>query len=133
MAQKTKSFADNNHIEKLCSDLMENSKIDPRLYEKFHVKRGLRRSDGTGVIAGITNICNVHGYIVNEGEREPMEGELIYRGYNIGIWFQMLKMRTDTVLRKLYISSFSVNFRQLMNLQALLNIWAISVPYLMTS
>lgn len=83
MAQKTKSFADNNHIEKLCSDLMENSKIDPKLYEKFHVKRGLRRSDGTGVIAGITNICNVHGYIVNEGEREPMEGELIYRGYNI--------------------------------------------------
>lgn len=34
-------------------------------------------------MAGITNICNVHGYIVNEGEREPMEGELIYRGYSI--------------------------------------------------
>ena len=54
-----------------------------KYYEKFHVKRGLRNDDGTGVMAGITNICNVHGYIINEGEKEPMEGELIYRGYNI--------------------------------------------------
>ncbi|MDE6657767.1 MAG: citrate synthase, partial [Oscillospiraceae bacterium] len=43
----------------------------------------LRRSDGTGVLAGITNICNVHGYLVNEGEVEPIPGELIYRGYTI--------------------------------------------------
>lgn len=70
-------------IKSLCGRLAENSKIDPKLYEKFNVKRGLRRSDGTGVMAGITNICNVHGYIINEGEREPMEGELIYRGYNV--------------------------------------------------
>ena len=63
--------------------MKNNSVIDQKLYEKFHVKRGLRRSDGTGVIAGITNICNVHGYIVNEGEIEAIPGELIYRGYNI--------------------------------------------------
>ncbi|MCD7730822.1 MAG: citrate synthase [Oscillospiraceae bacterium] len=62
---------------------MKHNKISPELYEKYQVKRGLRNSDGTGVLAGITNICNVHGYIVNEGEREPMEGELIYRGYSI--------------------------------------------------
>ena len=76
-------FDTNNHIQNLCEKLNDNSAIDARLYDKFHVKRGLRRSDGTGVIAGITNICNVHGYIMNEGEREPMEGELIYRGYNV--------------------------------------------------
>jgi citrate synthase len=70
-------------MENICDNLKENSKIEPNLYEKFHVKRGLRRSDGTGVIAGITNICNVHGYIINEGEKEPAEGELIYRGYNV--------------------------------------------------
>lgn len=70
-------------MEKICTNLKEDSKIEPNLYEKFHVKRGLRRSDGTGVIAGITNICNVHGYVINEGEKEPTEGELIYRGYNI--------------------------------------------------
>lgn len=62
---------------------MKYNKISPELYEKYQVKRGLRNSDGTGVLAGITNICNVHGYILNEGEREPMEGELIYRGYSI--------------------------------------------------
>ena len=54
-------------ITQLCNQLVEHSQIDARLYEKFHVKRGLRRSDGTGVVAGITNICNVHGYVVNEG------------------------------------------------------------------
>ncbi len=73
----------NSDMTSLCDDLRNHSVIDQSLYQKFHVKRGLRRSDGTGVLAGITNICNVHGYIVNEGEMEPIPGELIYRGYNI--------------------------------------------------
>lgn len=73
----------NFNIKNLCRELSENSFIDPALYQKYHVKRGLRRSDGTGVVAGITKICNVHGYIVNEGEIEPIPGQLIYRGYNI--------------------------------------------------
>lgn len=70
-------------MEKICNTLEEHSRIEPSLYEKFHVKRGLRRNDGTGVLAGITNICNVHGYVINEGEKEPAEGKLIYRGYNV--------------------------------------------------
>ena len=49
----------------------------------YTVKRGLRNADGTGVTAGLTNICNVHGYVVNEGEKSPIPGQLIYRGYNI--------------------------------------------------
>lgn len=73
----------NAAMQSLCDHLKNNSRIDPNLYAKFHVKRGLRRSDGTGVLAGLTNICNVHGYVVNEGEVEPIPGELIYRGYNI--------------------------------------------------
>ena len=73
----------NADMQNLCNDLKEYSKIDPSLYTKFHINRGLRRGDGTGVLAGITNICNVHGYVVNEGEVEPIPGELIYRGYNI--------------------------------------------------
>ena len=70
-------------ITRLCRTLKENTVFDTKLYDKFDVKRGLRNKDGTGVVAGITNICNVHGYIVNEGDKEPIEGELIYRGYNI--------------------------------------------------
>lgn len=78
-----KNIRNQDALQSLCSHLQNVSKIEPHLYEKFHVKRGLRRSDGTGVIAGITNICNVHGYVINENEMEPIPGELIYRGYHI--------------------------------------------------
>ncbi len=77
------SFMSGSNITGLCRELLENSVIDPKLYEKYHVKRGLRNSDGTGVVTGITNICNVHGYLLNEGELEPIPGQLIYRGYSI--------------------------------------------------
>ena len=77
------SFNSGVNIKNLCGELTNNSVIEQPLYEKYHVKRGLRNSDGTGVVAGITNICNVHGYVMNEGEREPIHGQLIYRGYNI--------------------------------------------------
>ena len=77
------SFISGSNITELCKELSEYSAFDQKLYEKFHVKRGLRNSDGTGVVAGITNICNVHGYILNEGEVEPIPGQLIYRGYSI--------------------------------------------------
>lgn len=71
------------YIKSLCEGLRDYSRLDPALYQKFHVNRGLRHSDGTGVVAGITKICNVHGYMINEGEVEPIPGELIYRGYQI--------------------------------------------------
>lgn len=74
---------DNDIIDNLCTKLKKNSAIEPNLYEKFNVNRGLRKPDGTGVVAGLTNICNVHGYVLNEGELEPINGELIYRGYSI--------------------------------------------------
>lgn len=67
----------------LCEQFIANNTIDPKLYDRYVVKRGLRNSDGTGVMAGLTNICNVHGYVVNEGEKSPIQGQLIYRGYNI--------------------------------------------------
>lgn len=71
------------YITSLCEGLREYSALDPALYQKFQVNRGLRRADGTGVVAGITKICNVHGYMLNEGEVEAIPGELIYRGYQI--------------------------------------------------
>lgn len=70
-------------IKKLCEGLRDYSAFDPALYQKYQVNRGLRRADGTGVVAGITKICNVHGYMLNEGEVEAIPGELIYRGYQI--------------------------------------------------
>ncbi len=72
-----------NTKKALSSTLMKNNYIDPKYYRRYEVKRGLRNADGTGVVAGITNICNVHGYIMNEGEKQNIEGELYFRGYSI--------------------------------------------------
>ena len=57
--------------------------VDPELFESFDVKRGLRNADGTGVLAGLTNISNVHGYIIVDNEKCADEGCLRYRGYDI--------------------------------------------------
>ncbi|MGI6045391.1 MAG: citrate/2-methylcitrate synthase [Eggerthellaceae bacterium] len=57
--------------------------IDPAYYREFDVKRGLRNADGTGVIAGVTNISNVHGYVISDGIKVPDKGSLRYRGYEI--------------------------------------------------
>ena len=74
---------DEQYRNALGSSIMSNNRIEPKYYSKYDVKRGLRNADGTGVVAGITNICNVHGYVMNEGEKQNIEGELYYRGYNI--------------------------------------------------
>ncbi len=73
----------NPTMNNLCEEFVKNNKISAECYEKYQVKRGLRNSDGTGILAGLTNICNVHGYVISEGDRQPIEGELIYRGYSI--------------------------------------------------
>lgn len=70
-------------LEKLCDEFRKYNRIDPELFEAYHVKRGLRNDDGTGVTAGLTLICNVHGYVMSEGDKVPIPGELIYRGINI--------------------------------------------------
>ena len=67
--------------------LYENFKainsIEAAEYEQFDVKRGLRNADGTGGIAGLTNIANVHGYVVSDNEKIADEGLLRYRGYDV--------------------------------------------------
>lgn len=70
-------------IKDLCEEYKKNNQIAPEYYEQYGVKRGLRNADGTGVMAGLTKISNVHGYIINEGEKEAVKGELYYRGYNV--------------------------------------------------
>ena len=57
--------------------------IDPKWYREYDVKRGLRNANGSGVIAGVTNISNVHGYVMSDGDKYPDEGRLTLRGYNI--------------------------------------------------
>lgn len=67
----------------LYDDIVTVNSVDSALYDMYPVKRGLRNNDGSGVIAGITNISNVHGYMMNEGDKVPVEGKLTFRGYDI--------------------------------------------------
>ena len=55
-----KIVIDDSTKAKLCKEFIENNTIKPEYYDKYNVKRGLRNADGTGVVAGVTNICNVH-------------------------------------------------------------------------
>ncbi len=64
-------------------DFAERNSIDSRYYDMYEVKRGLRNADGTGVVAGVTKISRVHGYVICEGDKTPVEGKLTFRGYDI--------------------------------------------------
>ncbi len=57
--------------------------IDPALYEKYHVKRGLRDINGQGVLTGLTEIAEVHSYSIVDAEYVPCEGKLFYRGIDM--------------------------------------------------
>ena len=70
-------------LSSLCEQVKKNNRIDPTFNEKYHVKTGLRNPDGSGVMAGLTKICSVHGYVISEGEKEPTDGKLIYRGIDV--------------------------------------------------
>lgn len=67
----------------LYTDFEKCHSIDPCYYITYDIKRGLRNADGTGVVVGVTNISNVHGYVVSEGDKVPDRGRLSYRGYSI--------------------------------------------------
>lgn len=65
------------------STIVSQRIIDPELYRKYEVKRGLRDLDGKGVLVGLTEIGEVHSYIIDEGETIPVPGRLTYRGIDI--------------------------------------------------
>ena len=74
-----------DELNLLCNEYLEhNATLDPHLADQMGVKRGLRNPDGTGVLAGLTNVCDVVGYKKDqEGHVIPIPGRLIYRGVDI--------------------------------------------------
>lgn len=73
-----------NFIERLSSLAERNDPINPDLYQKYDVKRGLRNANGTGVLVGLTRVGDVVGYDVGpNGEKVPVPGRLLYRGYDV--------------------------------------------------
>lgn len=67
----------------LCKELKNYSSVPAEYFDRFEVKRGLRNRDGSGVMAGLTKVCAVEGYYIDDGERKPVEGHLTYRGIDI--------------------------------------------------
>ena len=70
-------------LEQLASLCRANNTIDPQDYVRYDVKRGLRDLNGNGVVAGLTEISEVHAKEKINGESVPVPGKLFYRGYAI--------------------------------------------------
>ncbi len=60
-----------------------SGEIDQNLYQEYDVKRGLRDSNGKGVLTGLTEISDVIAYHTENGHRYPADGELYFQGYNV--------------------------------------------------
>lgn len=60
-----------------------HNQINPELYGKYDVKRGLRDINGKGVLAGLTEISEVRSSVLKDGVSVPCDGELFYRGINV--------------------------------------------------
>ena len=67
-------------LSKLCE---KAATIDPALYTKYDVKRGLRDINGKGVLVGLTEISDVCSTKEENGKLVPIDGQLYYRGYNV--------------------------------------------------
>lgn len=84
MTQINREYSDiTPEIIALADKMVANSKIDPELYTKYNVKRGLRDIDGKGVLTGLTDISTITQNKLVDGKLVPCDGELYYRGYNI--------------------------------------------------
>lgn len=74
----------NPFLLRLARECERSGEIDPSLYIKYDVKRGLRDINGKGVVAGLTEISRVNGkHITPSGKEVPCRGELYYRGLDI--------------------------------------------------
>lgn len=70
-------------LAELVKYCMISGELDLNLYEEYDVKRGLRESDGKGVLTGLTEISDVVAFRTENGKKVPQEGQLFYQGYNI--------------------------------------------------
>jgi citrate synthase len=62
---------------------MNSGQFDQDLYTEYDVKRGLRDSNGKGILTGLTEISDVVAFESVHGRKMPIDGQLYYQGYNI--------------------------------------------------
>lgn len=76
-------FNSNTFFDELTGMAEANNIIDPSFYDKYHVMRGLRNKNGTGVLVGLTEVADVQGYSLVNDRKVPSEGKLYYRGIDL--------------------------------------------------
>ncbi len=78
-----KVIDESKEIDRLAGLAESCNLLSPELFDRYQVKRGLRHADGRGVLVGLTEIGEVHSYIVDENDMIPVPGKLMYRGIEI--------------------------------------------------
>ena len=77
---------DNNTLKAYTGPLSRTLREEYTIGEEYYrgdVKRGLRNSDGTGVLVGVSKVGSVQGYLIQDGQRIPAPGRLYYRGIDL--------------------------------------------------
>jgi len=72
-----------NVYKNLSEVAKNNNVINKEWNERFDVKTGLRNKNGSGVLVGLTKVGDVHGFIIDENEKVPVDGRLSYRGIDV--------------------------------------------------
>lgn len=70
-------------ILSLTEECRRHSTIDPELFTRYDVKRGLRDINGKGVLTGLTEISEIVSSQTVDGKSVPCEGKLYYRGIDV--------------------------------------------------
>ena len=73
----------NDTVIKFADICTQNNRINPELYSKYEVKRGLRDISGKGVLTGLTDISEIVSYSIVDSDMVPCKGKLYYHGYDI--------------------------------------------------
>lgn len=60
----------------------EADHLEPEMFDRYEVQRGLRDKNGNGVVTGLTNISRIDSFKMVDGVKTPCEGKLWYRGYD---------------------------------------------------
>ena len=108
MAKEMTEF--NNRLDKLAEYCMNSGRFDQDLYIEYDVKRGLRDSNGKGILTGLTEISDVVAFKSIHGRKIPIDGQLYYQGYNVMNLVKATR-KAALVLKKSPIFFFSVNCR----------------------
>ena len=112
-------------LEELYDTCLSEGRIDPSLYVEYDVKRGLRDSNGKGVLTGLTEISDVVSYDIIDGKKIPCDGRLYYHNYNIVDMVKGFEGRRHNFEEATYLLLFGAlpNAEQLVRFDKLISVY----------